>query len=92
MYKRDNHKPEIVQKRYNLSLPGRTEYTDDSNYILYRTYLWHRSKAMEPRQSFLSNISAFRKTYCRYSVFIMAFKNPTPPEAQFYTIWLKLYV
>lgn len=83
-------KPEIEQKRYNLSLPGRTEYTNDSNHILYRTYLWHESKAMEPRHSFLSNISAFRKTYC--NMFIMAFKTPTLLEAQFYTIWLKVYV
>lgn len=50
------------------------------------------SKAMEPRHSFLSNISAFRKTYCRYSMFIMAFNPPSLLEAQFYTIWLKVYV
>lgn len=62
--------------------------------IMY--YLGHifgtKSKAIEPRHSFLSNISAFRKTYCRYSMFIMAFKTPTLLEAQFYTIWLKVYV
>ena len=42
MCKTDIHRPEIVQKRYNLSLPARTEYTNDSNQILYRTYLWHK--------------------------------------------------
>lgn len=82
-------KPEIVKKRYNLSLPGITAYTNDSNHILGHIF---GIKSIELRHSFLSNISAFRKTYCRYSLFIMAFKPPTLLEAQFYTIWLKVYV
>lgn len=73
----DIHKPEIVKKRYNLSLPGRTEYTNDSNHITIQDKsLAKRVKLLEPRHSFLSNISAFRKTYCRSSMFIMAFKTP----------------
>lgn len=94
MCKTDIHKPEIVQRRYNLSLPGRTEYTKRlQSYTKQDKSLAYKVKLWSQEHSFLSNISALRKTYRRCSMFIMAFNTPTSLlEAQFYTIWLKVYV